>query len=183
MFMIIGASVIAFLLLWWTIFYSGRYYHYVSEPVGKRISLHVGIHVTLVVGVNACLWIEQPLLFSSILAGCAGLGAGWFVGIPFSVKSILSGIMGGIGTGVSFYISMSMWMDQFNWLSFLLIGTSVIFSGSSLFQVLKSIPSFEKVLVKMWVQHPFLIAPILITVFWLYNFIEKYFPQADPTRK
>jgi hypothetical protein len=49
--------------------------------------------------------------------------------------------------------------------------------------VLKSIPSFEKVLVKMWVQHPFLIAPILITVFWLYNFIEKYFPQADPTRK
>ena len=91
--------------------------------------------------------------------------------------------MGGIGTGVSFYISMSMWMDQFNWLSFLLIGTSVIFSGSSLFQVLKSIPSFEKVLVKMWIQHPFLIAPILITVFWLYNFIEKYFPQADPTRK
>ncbi|MEK1828623.1 hypothetical protein AAAC51_04880 [Priestia megaterium] len=53
----------ALLLLWWTIFYSGRYYHYVSEPVGKRISLHVGIHVTLVVGVNACLWLEQPLLF------------------------------------------------------------------------------------------------------------------------
>lgn len=93
--MIIGASVTAFLLLWWTIFYSGRYYHYVSEPVGQRISLHVGIHVTLVVGVNACLWLEQPLFFSSILAGCAGLGAGWFVGIPFSVKSILSGIMGG----------------------------------------------------------------------------------------
>ncbi len=45
----------------------------------------------------------------------------------FFGKSILSGIMGGIGTGVSFYISMSMWIDQFNWLSFFIDRNEALF--------------------------------------------------------
>ncbi|TYR81209.1 hypothetical protein FZC66_04920 [Priestia megaterium] len=181
--MIIGSSIVVCLLLGCTCYYILRYYHYVSAAAGKSIAIYTAMSASFVVGVNSFTLLNEPLLSSSILAACTGLGIGWLIGIPFSFKAIAGGVVSGLAASGSFYAIQMFWEYQNQLLWFILVGFAFFFSSGALFKTLKAIPNCEQIFLKGCIQHPILIGPLLVIVFWFYQFIEKYMPQSDPTRK
>ncbi|MCG2947244.1 hypothetical protein KZ309_25540, partial [Escherichia coli] len=89
-----------------------------------------------------------------------GIGVGWFIAIPFTVKTIIGGIVSGVIASFSFYTIHLFWSysNGILWGIFILI--SIVGSSQSLFKILKEIPMFESVFVKRCIQHPFVLTPI-----------------------
>ncbi|MDT2046013.1 hypothetical protein CHN50_13290 [Priestia aryabhattai] len=175
--------VLVGLFIWCSCYYTVCHHGYISTKAGNLAAVYTAMSTSFITAFTMFVLVEETLMFSSVCAACAGIGVGWFIAIPFTVKTIIGSVVSGTIASFSFYTIHVFWSysSEFLWAIFILI--SLVGSSQALFKILKEIPMFESVFVKRCIQHPLVLTPIFVLIFFVYQFIERYMPQYDPTRK
>jgi len=155
-------------------YYLAKFSTYTTRKHGRMIAALIGFTHGLFASVCLSYLWDQPYQYAASVGIIVGVGTGWYTGIYSTLSAIVNGAIAGvIGGGIGAYTMESI----HPFFAPLLYMSASVFLFVIFFlllaYVLYKIPVDQSVFVKRVIQHPFLVGPLLVVVFYGYQWIEN----------